>query len=101
MGALVIWLFGRMMVRLSGVTIWVWKIRTLSMTPSRPATSTLSPARNGRSRISITPEAMLDRESFSARPMPRPAAPTTASSEVVGTPATSRATMNTTTSAIA
>ena len=61
----------------------------------------MSPAWKGRSTISITPEAMFDSESFSARPIARPAAPTTASSEVVGTPAKSSAAMNTTTSAIA
>ncbi|OHE82409.1 MAG: hypothetical protein A2X76_09575 [Lysobacterales bacterium GWF1_69_6] len=66
--------------------------------PSCPAICTASPARNGRSTISITPEAMFDSESFSARPMARPAAPSTASSEVVGTPSASSAATSTTTS---
>ena len=36
--------------------------------------------------MSITPDAMLDSESFNARPMASPAAPSTAITDVVGTP---------------
>ncbi len=96
-GAVVIMLLGSTIRRLSKVRRRVWKMRTSSITPSSPAACTWSPSRNGRSTISITPEAMLDSESLSARPTARPAAPTTASTDVVGTPIFCRAAISTTT----
>ena len=64
----------------------VWKIRTSRTVPVSPAAVTTSPTWNGRNVTSITPEAMLESESFSARPMARPAVPRTARSGDTGTP---------------
>ncbi|KAG1379199.1 hypothetical protein G6F59_018060 [Rhizopus arrhizus] len=66
--------------------------------PVCPATVTTSPTRNGRSVTSITPDAMLDSESFSARPTARPAVPSTASSGVICTPSVPIASTTTITS---
>ncbi len=97
-GAVVMVLLGRVIMRSSKLRMRVWKIRISSTMPSWPATTTWSPSRIGRSTISITPEAMLDSESFSARPTARPAAPSTANSEVGGTPIFCSAVTNTSTS---
>ncbi|MCY1372699.1 hypothetical protein D9M69_599270 [compost metagenome] len=85
-GAVVMRLFGSTIRRLSRVRMRVWKMRTSSMIPSSPAACTKSPSRNGRSTISMTPDAMFDSESLKARPTARPAAPSTASIEVGFTP---------------
>src|SRR5690606_25720897 len=95
-GSAVIRLLGRVTWWFCAVRSTVWKTRTRSTSPTRPAISTTSPARNGRSTISITPEARCASESFSARPMARPAAPSTASSEVVDTPRASSTATSTT-----
>ncbi|MOA61397.1 hypothetical protein D3C78_1865290 [compost metagenome] len=71
---------------MSAPVITVWKMRTSRTVPVCPAMVTTSPTRNGRRVTSITPEAMFDSESFSARPTARPAVPSTASSGVICTP---------------
>ena len=86
--SLVIRLLGSTIVWLSAPRRRVWKILTASTLPVSPAIVTMSPARNGFSDTSITPEAMFDSESLSARPMARPAAPSTAIIDVIGTPIT-------------
>jgi len=50
-----------------------------------------SPTLKGRNSTSSTPDAKLDRDPCSARPTARPAAPTTATKEVVLTPSLSTA----------
>ena len=78
--------FGRMMRLLSGVVRIVEKTCTSSTEPATPPTSTNSPALKGRKRISMTPDAKLDSEPCSAKPIARPAAPTIAMNEPVWMP---------------
>ena len=68
---------------LSPVLNVVEKMSTSSITPATPAISTKSPALKGRNEISKTPEAKLDNEPCNAKPMAKPAAPMTATREVV------------------
>ena len=96
-GSAVISAFGSVMVWLSAPRRRVWKMLIISTLPLTPLIVTTSPTRNGRSATSITPEAMLDSESFRARPTARPAAPSTASIEVGFTPSEVSAVMITST----
>ncbi|KAG1198310.1 hypothetical protein G6F35_012656 [Rhizopus arrhizus] len=97
-GAAVISVLGMVVCWLSAPVMTVWKMRTSRTVPVCPATVTTSPTRNGRSVTSITPDAMLDSESFSARPTARPAVPSTASSGVICTPSVPIASTTTITS---
>ena len=88
--SVVIRLLGSTMVWLSGPRNRVWKMLISSTVPPSPLIVTTSPTRNGLSVTSITPEAMFDSESFSARPIASPAAPSTAKADVIGTSNTLR-----------
>jgi len=71
---------------LSRLLMVVVKTPISSVTPRVPATSTRSPTLNGRKISSITPAEKLDNVPWRARPIARPAAPSTATAEAVGMP---------------
>ncbi len=75
-----------MIFTLSGVLRVVVKIPISATVPLEPPATTKSPFLKGRKISSITPAAKFESVPCRARPMARPAAPSTATSEVVSIP---------------
>ena len=78
--------FGIEIKILSKVSIFVVNNPTSFTIPDEPAISTQSPVSNGRRISNITPAATFDKVPCRARPIARPAAPSTAIIEVVWIP---------------